>query len=579
MKRLIVAISVGTLGLLAAPTAQGAGTPLNVQDNVRHVVNVPGTTGGHVVVQGDRLYMGNYGTGVSAYDISNPASPVKIGQYLPGPSTAGGTDQGVRADAPPDAAFWDGRHIVSLGGTTRDANRVQTEFLDFTNPASPQLLWRFTAAGDAESHNGDIVDARRLWMPSGEGGTNFVRIYDMNPLLQTPPAAPDDIFRGNINTMWVQSPYRTALNKSTGVLTDHIHDLEVYTDYNLLMLPSEWVDQDGDGDTDPTYKKRDIALYAATQGYPIAANAGAPANSAVYILDITDPTAPVVINKIRVRDGHRYLHEAQFLQGNDNVLFTADENFNDGCDGKIYSWTLSDDLTTATFKDDWSNGLGTPAGVCSPHVFSSDGQFVMMGSYQAGLQVIDFSDPANLTRAGQYIAEGANSWGALAAKGHVYVGDFGGRGLDVFQFIPRPDTKGIVKVNNPSVTNVASPGGVTEVLGECDPASPANGIDGLIVPIPADKRDGTHFLRSVGGAGSNAPYDLNVYWYDASCAFMSGVSHNSTSPDEYGLIPEGASAGVIDLVTGPPMWVYAQIDPQPGFGFTPPASTLSSTGR
>ena len=425
--------AVGMAVVAALAPIAGAQQVAVKAENVRHVINVPGTTGGHVVVEGNRLYMGNYGTGLSAYDITNPANPVKLGQYLPGPSTTGGTDSGVRADAPPDAAVLGGRHIVSLGGTTRGPNRVQTEFLDFTNPASPQLLWRFTAADDAESHNGDIVDSRGLFLPSAGDGNNMFRIYSLSNLLNTPPTAPESLFRGNLNTMWTRSPFRSG---SPGVSPTHIHDLEVYTDFNLLLHPSEWQDQDGDGDPDPTHANRDIVLAATSQDYPIAASAGAAANSAVYVVDITDPRNPQVRGKIRVRDGHRYLHEVQLLEGDQSVMFTSDENFNDGCDGKVYAWRFSPDLRTATFLDDWSNGTGTPAGVCSPHVFSSAGNFVYMGSYQAGLQVIDFRNPSNLTRAGQFIAPGANSWGALAAKGLVYVGDFGARGLDVFEFTP-----------------------------------------------------------------------------------------------------------------------------------------------
>ena len=563
-KRVLVAV-IG-LTVLAALVPGANATVAAVQENVRHLTTVPGSTGGHSVVEGNRLYVGAYGLGMTIFDITNPAAPVKIGEYKPAVGGQAGFtpttgDPGVRADTVPDAAVFDGRHIATLSGTGRTGGTQQTEFLDVTDPASPKLLHRFSG-GAGEAHNGDIVDARRLFLPSGGRSNDLVRIYDLNPLLQAPPAAPTRLFNGNLNTLWLNSPYRAALGRPAGANPTHIHDLEVYTDYNLLLLPSEWTDQNGDGTPDPTYAKRDIALYAASQDYPLTVGAGTsqPA-SAVYIVDITNPRDPVVINKVMARIGHRYLHEAQFLAADPHVLFTSDEDLHNGCDaGGVYSFRLSDDLTEATYLDSWFNGTGTPAPVCSAHVFSSAGSYVFMGSYNAGLQVIDFRNPADLKRAGQYIAPGANSWGALAAKGYVYVGDFGGRGLDVFEFIANPTAKGMVKVNNPTVTNVASPGGVTEVAGRCDPSSPANGVDGLIVPIPADKRDGTHNLRSVG-SGGGAPYDLNVYFYNAECVFMAGVSHNSTNPDELGSIPEGAAFGVVDLVSGPPMWVYAQIDP------------------
>ena len=578
MKRLLGSISVVGLSILnVIPAgAQGVSTPVSTQENVRHVATVPPGTGGHVVVEGSRLYMGNYGTGLSAFDITDPRSPAFLGKYVPGPSVNDGNDPGARADAVPDAAIWDGRHIVSLGGTSRASTTTQTEFLDFTDPLSPELLWRFRGSADGEAHNGDIVDTRKLWLPSGGSGGNGLRIYDMSPLLQTPPAKPVELFRGNPHTMWGGSDYKSFYSKPVGGSFNHTHDIEVYTDREILLPDWEWVDQNGDGIKDPTRGLRDIALLAAA--------GGGNASGAVYVIDITNPRAPVVMSKWQnpVGTGHNaisYLHEAQFLHGDPNTIFVADEDLNPNCgEGRLYTVNISDNLAHVSKAGEWPIGTGAHdvAPCLGSHVFSSHDRHVFMGAYVAGLQVVDLRAPAQPKRAGRFVAEGMNSWGALYHKGVIYTGDFGARGLDVFEFIASPTTKGLVKVNNPTVTNVASPGGVTEVLGECDPSSPANGADGLIVPIPPDKRDGTHFLRSVGGAGNNVPYDLNVYWYDATCTFMSGVSHNSTNPDEFGSIPEGAAAGVIDLVTGPPMWVYAQIDPAPGFGFTPPAAASST---
>src|SRR5687767_5849200 len=74
--------------------AGGMSSDLAPQKNVQYVTGDTGTTGGHVVVQGDRLYMGSYTRGVRAYDISAPGQPRFLSEYVPG---------GVVADAPPDA--------------------------------------------------------------------------------------------------------------------------------------------------------------------------------------------------------------------------------------------------------------------------------------------------------------------------------------------------------------------------------------------------------------------------------------------------------------------------------------------
>jgi hypothetical protein len=52
---------------------------------------------------------------------------------------------------------------------------------------------------------------------------------------------------------------------------------------------------------------------------------------------------------------------------------------------------------------------------------------------------LDLSDPENPTRAGQYNAPGNNSWDAVVHGDVVYVGDMGGRGMDVYRFIAQEE--------------------------------------------------------------------------------------------------------------------------------------------
>jgi hypothetical protein len=546
---------------IAATMALVSGTPVSAtptatQENVRHLANVPGN-GGHVVVEGNRLYMGNYGTGLSAYDITNPRAPVRLGQYLPGPSTSDGADPGARADAVPDAAFWNNRHIVSLGGTSRASTTTQTEFIDFTNPAAPVLLHRFRGATDGEAHNGDIVDARKLWLPSGGSGNNGLRIYDMSPLLNTPPGAPVKLFNGNPNSMWTSSPYKEYYGKVQGGSFNHTHDIEIYTDRRILLPEWEWVDQDDDGIPDPTYGDRDIALLAAA--------GGGNASGAVYVIDITDPSNPVVISKWQNPTGGSntpigYLHEAQFLHGDPGTIFVADENLTSGCNaGRVYTFSISEDLVHTQKLDEWAIGTGAQdQPVCmGAHVFSSNNRFVFMGAYVAGLQVIDMRDPADLKRAGRYIAEGMNSWAALYNKGVVYTGDLGARGLDVFEFIPDPVASTHLEFSNPTTRTT---GGVAETgCRQSDPYGPTNGTDGLIVPIPESAADGTHVMRAYGT--SQAPYDLDIWFHSGTnCTSMSYPGGND-STDAVEPIPEGATMASVDLYLGAAQLIYVTITP------------------
>ena len=391
-------------------------TPLGIGENVSYVGGDNGFTGGHVVVEGDRLYLGSYGRGMHIYDISDAGAPRRIGQYVPG---------GLRADAPPDAAVFGKRHIAVLNGTRRtsthsavpsDARTDRTEFLDVTDAANPRLLWTFGPDQvDGESHNGDIVDARRTYFPSGGVGEQGLRIYDLRPLLGKRPAAPRSLFRGDPVKLWEASPYRGS--RPVGAPFTHTHDITVYPDHAVEGLGP-----------------RDIALLAEGGNY-----AGDGDTGSVFVIDVTDPAAPVVLNRwLHERGtGHhpiRYHHEAQLLDGDPSVMLVTDEDLHNGCGsaGGVVAVRLTPDLRGATELSEWFIPLGTPAPVCSVHVFSSEGSRVYFGAYNAGLQVVDYADASAPRRVGWYIAEGATSWGAQVHRGYVYMGDMS-RGLDVLQ--------------------------------------------------------------------------------------------------------------------------------------------------
>ena len=431
------ALVAGAVPLVAY--AQAA--PGVIEENVDYVTTVPGATGGHSVIEGDRLYVGAYGLGMRLFDISDPRDPQQLGEFIPGPQLgAPDNDIGLRADAVPDATVMTGadgeeRHIVTLNGTGRTAGAQQTEFLDWTDPANPVELWNFTNRDDGESHNGDIVDSRGWWIPSGL--VDF-RIYDLAPLVGETPAAPEQLVRINPRTLWEESPHRGDQEIGGGSTT--IHDIEIYADREVLLTEDMWLDNDGDGTPDPTRGLRDIALVAEGGDYLQGNNSGS-----LYVLDITDPTDPVALLRYQRPAGLgtpvRYVHEAQFLQGQSDIIVTTDEDLHNGCNnGGIVVHRVSDDLTEITELAQWYIGLGSPAAVCSVHVMSTKDDFAFFGSYNAGLQVVDLSDPENPVRAGQHIAVGANSWGALVhptEPGYLtYVGDFGGRGLDVLDFTP-----------------------------------------------------------------------------------------------------------------------------------------------
>jgi hypothetical protein len=422
-------------------------TPL--LQNVQLVDSDGGSTGGHVTSEGTRLYVGAYGLGFRIFDITDPANPRPIGGYTPG----------NRADAVPDAAVYRGRHIAVLNGTrrttfTQETRTDRSEFLDATDPGNPKLLHVFVGQEHGEAHNGDIVDKRRLWLPSGGTGVSGdgrwgLRIYSLQPLIKNPasrcrpseannPCAPERLFHGNPVTLWEESPYRNG--RPVGAPFTHTHDITAYTDY-LVRQP------------DGRLAKRDIIVLAEGGNYaqesPDYGQSGGNTGS-VFVIDITNPRAPMVLLRWSHERGPthhpiRYHHEAQFLAGDPRVMLVTDEDLHHPCGegdggavdtagGGAVAVRLSDDLTTtATELSEWFIPAGTPAPVCSVHVFSSKGSLVAFGSYNAGLQVVNYSDPTNPTQAGYFIAPGTTAWGALWNGDHVYVGDMS-RGLDTFRY-------------------------------------------------------------------------------------------------------------------------------------------------
>ena len=435
-----VVVTLVFLVTLAAGAFHAAGqvsTPVAPRQNVTYVDGDNTSTGGHSVVEGDRLYVGAYGLGFRIFDISTPADPRLIGSYTPG----------GRADAVPDAAVYGGRHLAVLNGTRRLQTRSTpigevkgtdtAEFLDVTNPAAPRLLHVFAGQEHGESHNGDIIDSRRLWLPSGGAGPDGIwglRIYDISPLIKTPaascqpalptnPCAPVRLFNGNPVELWRQSPYRNG--RPVGKPFTHTHDIEAYVKYPVRQ-------------PDGSFAPRDIILLAEGGNYTDdSGNSGS-----AFVIDITDPRNPVVLLRwLHERGpGHhpiRYHHEAQFIDGETRVMLVTDEDLHNGCGnaGGAVAVQLSADLTRAKELSEWFIPFGTPAPVCSVHVFSSNDSVVFFGSYNAGLQVVDYSNPSAPRRVGYYITEGTTAWGALYHKGVIYQGDMT-RGLDVFRFTP-----------------------------------------------------------------------------------------------------------------------------------------------
>ena len=162
--------------------------------------------------------------------------------------------------------------------------------------------------------------------------------------------------------------------------------------------------------------RRDIALLAEGGNYTAGDDSGS-----VFVIDVTDPAKPVVLNRWlhEKGPGHhpiRYHHEAQFLDGDPSVMLVTDEDMHNGCGnaGGVVAVRLSRGPAPRTTElSEWFIPAGTPAPVCSVHVFSSSGEQGVLRLLQRGPAGRRLHAIPRLPRqAGEFIADGATSWGA-----------------------------------------------------------------------------------------------------------------------------------------------------------------------
>ena len=113
-------------------------------------------------------------------------------------------------------------------------------------------------------------------------------------------------------------------------------------------------------------------------------------SNSMMAFDISDKTNPILLNQW---SGIQKAH-ACWVSDDSNYLFTASETSG----GYIMSWDVSD-INNVSFLDEW-----LPAGAeqYSVHNIFVKENYLYMSYYIFGLQIVDISDPSNLTLAGYY---------------------------------------------------------------------------------------------------------------------------------------------------------------------------------
>jgi hypothetical protein len=108
---------------------------------------------------------------------------------------------------------------------------------------------------------------------------------------------------------------------------------------------------------------------------------------------------------------------------------------------------------------------------------------------------------------------------------------------------------GTIVAGNPSIGTADDVTGVTATAFKsgCQvPAAPGQGADGWVTKLPESFGDGAHKVEVRGGGP--APYDVDLYFYDASCALIGSAA--SSAADESGTLPSGTRYVLTQLWLG-----------------------------
>lgn len=199
------------------------------------------------------------------------------------------------------------------------------------------------------------------------------------------------------------------------------------------------------------------------------------------IWDISDPTSPELISTVSNpcmdstlpagRSNCGGLHHTAFVNADASILMVGDEfqggggpgcGFSQSANGEaastpigaLWFYDISDpenpemlgwfapDVPVQQHSDAFvstaqSNPTATPFSMsCTSHFgdLIPGHEKVVMGWYQAGVLVIDFSDPSNPVQVDQWNMD-TNVWDAQVHNGFVFTGDIQ-RGLDAFRILP-----------------------------------------------------------------------------------------------------------------------------------------------
>ncbi len=430
MKRLLLVLMVSALALAVIPPVVAVAADQH-SDNMKLLANWNDggkyREGSDLAFWGDTAVLGKYG-GMKLLDIANPADPKLVGSLdcagsqndvsvwrnlafisVDSPMASPACDSAAAPAAQTTAGgAWEGVRIIDISDRSnpKQINTVYTDCGSHTHTLVPDIHHRDPFTNEADPR---VLIYSSSYPLGGQGTRCSYATQRKISVVEVP----------------IQDPSRAR----------------------VVSMP----------DVSPAIGCHDITIL---QSRKLAA---AACLTESQLWDISDPTRPVILS--RIRNPQMQIHHSSAFSWDGNVLVLGDEKGGaaaaGGCmaggrapTGAVWFYDISDPV-----RPEQKGWFVTPQNetstMCTAHNFNvvpvrSDKRILVTSWYHSGTHVIDFTDPSKPTQIGYYKATDGvrgNPWSSYWYNGSIFANNFDAgyvpavpqsRGLDVLS-IDHPD--------------------------------------------------------------------------------------------------------------------------------------------
>ncbi|SDP70262.1 LVIVD repeat-containing protein [Pedococcus dokdonensis] len=417
-----LALTIPATAAFAADGVGKSGTQLGPDEigrsqNVEHLTNIPssgplaGATGTDLAFQDDMAFVGNY-NGFVVYDVSTPKSPRMVAQVSCPGSQNDVTVSGDLLYLSTDSSRSDDSCQSVPQPATEKSSWEGIKIFDISDVTNPRYIK--SVETDCGSHTHSLLPGKK---------TDYLYVSSYSPSEDFPDCKPPH------DSISIVAVPKKAPTTASVVATPNLFPDGGYTN---------------------TSGCHDITVNPARK---IAA--GACMGDGI-ILDIKNPVAPKVIERVRDTTNFAFWHSATFNNAGTKVVFTdelggggaatcnATIGPNRGANG-IYDLSKSNKLTFRSYYKIPRHQFDTEN--CVAHngsLIPVKGRDVMVQSwYMGGTSFWDFTDSANPREIGYFergpagpAGGGGGTWSSYYYNGHVYSSDLG-KGFDVIRITDR----------------------------------------------------------------------------------------------------------------------------------------------